>query len=409
MACAVGCVGRLRSCDAFDEPEVTGVSDDGLWFYLGGERYRSDMITKQELIPSVEIDGVTYEGVRVNDTVYRGDEVYMCASYYTDEQQEDYAGGCIIKYNAFTKEYAVLYNGEDVLEEIEFVSNDGASYAIWSDFDVLLISNGAVVDVLYSSGISFFYSEDYIAYFVDGTFDNFVRYKMWADDDWIRYDVENGSYIEGNVANLLFIKTVCEIDNLDYYCTGIYVFDMSAGQGGTLVDPEDGQSCKMDVQSGFYVVGTVALGVSGGEAVVYKRDCAIYRFNLSDYYNYNVIDGDLIAAFAESDVNFTDYISDNGSYIRFSGYDINGKSHIAYFDKETWQFIDESALPEYEVLAAYGDYEFYCRYNPSGFMSSYGYHALHRVNKVTQADEVMAVLYGAGSYEPYQFDLVSVY
>lgn len=407
---SVGC--STGSCTTFQEPEITGVSDDGIWFYMGGARYRSDMTTKEELVPSVQIEGVTYNQLTVNDALYRGDDVYMCASYYGDEQRDDYVGSCIIKYNARTKEHAVLYSGGQELETIQFVSSDGTRFAIWGDYEICIISDGVIEDILDYSGREYFYSDSFIAYYRWAAAECEIEYKRWEDEDWCIYNAGSGSSIVDNVGDMLFIKTLDRNKALDYTCYGIDIFDMSSGQCHTLVDPEEDKSCSMiDVQTGYYVVGTIDLGISDRNPVVYKRQCQLYRLDLDCLQNSDMVDSNFVISFAQNDVDYsgdsTDY--DYGGYIKFRGEDVDGNWHDVYFDKQTEQFVDESELPEYEVLAEYGDYEFYCKYNPAGFMFSYGYHALHRVNKVTGADEVVAVLYGGDVEEPYQFDLVCEY
>ena len=57
-------------------PEITGEADDGLYLYSGNMRYTSDYENGEELITSVDIDGVTYNDIEFFDALYIGDNAY---------------------------------------------------------------------------------------------------------------------------------------------------------------------------------------------------------------------------------------------------------------------------------------------------------------------------------------------
>ena len=66
-------------------PEITGVADDGLYLYSGNMRYTSDYENGEELITSVDIDGVTYNDIEFFDALYIGDNAYMSINYYEND------------------------------------------------------------------------------------------------------------------------------------------------------------------------------------------------------------------------------------------------------------------------------------------------------------------------------------
>ena len=66
-------------------PEITGEADDGLYLYSGNMCYTSDYENGEELITSVDIDGVTYNDIEFFDALYIGDNAYMSINYYEND------------------------------------------------------------------------------------------------------------------------------------------------------------------------------------------------------------------------------------------------------------------------------------------------------------------------------------
>ena len=154
-------------------PEITGEADDGLYLYSGNMRYTSDYENGEELITSVDIDGVTYNDIEFFDALYIGDNAYMSINYYENDASISPLGNCIIKYNVADKTQELIYHytydvndsfGERMfISDILSVSGDGTKMAALSQYSnlTLFIYNGAVVDELHNSFDACTYCDDF--------------------------------------------------------------------------------------------------------------------------------------------------------------------------------------------------------------------------------------------------------
>ena len=388
----------LSGCSGYKtKPEVTGVADDGLYLYCGNMRYTSDYQNGEELVSSLDIEGVTYDHLIYCDSRYFGDEAYIAIDYYESEDAER-AGSCILKYDIKSKAHEVLYHGADEFGYIRFISGDKTRFAV--DITdgyggVAVIHDGELEEVLPEADIS--YSDNFVAY-SDG---DYIFYKSWGGEfEYIQPDYTGRHEIFGDVMYIYAHDSYRELpaeDELELTCAGFTAFNMATKKSFSRLPAQDMGSYELHAQSGYYSMGKIYDYTTRYRTRLGFNDYELYRFDPVQ------MQGVYVCDFPEAKTNWNynsaelrgDYLVFDGVRPLFSG---NFDYDTCYFNTVSGQFESDPELPPDTIFYSFGDYDFYITYNREALMSDYGYHALHCVNKVTGKDDVMAVKYGlAGS------------
>lgn len=93
-------------------------------------------------------------------------------------------------------------------------------------------------------------------------------------------------------------------------------------------------------------------------------------------------------------------------YSEIKRYEENNKKGGAYFNLKTRSFEDNPELPPV-IRAEYGEYYFYVDYFEPMNITATRYTELHRVNKLTGADDIMS--YAVEGDNDYDIDVVRNY
>lgn len=406
----------LSGCSDFNTtPDITGVADDGLYLYSGNMRYTSDYENGEELVLAVDIDEVTYSNIEFCDALYIGDDAYMSINYYENDTLVKPLGNCVIKYNVADKSQQLIYNcpldekqGERYfVDEILWVGSDGskiAGVAQYSD-STLIIYDGEVMEEL----------PDNAEYAFDNDFYAFADYR---DITCMSWDGEKVNQFENvyRIENLEIYDTklyayTCYTyqgeqwrdENWLYNCEGLECYDPFSGELLFMDDPSTHYTTYTDLQTGFSIMGQMNAHIIDGETWVYATDFDLYLFEGGAFYYF--------CNFEDSTADWTYYTPEvRGDYIIFGGCGeedgefVTGKK--CYFNLKTRSFEADPELPV-EISAEYGDYYFYIDYFGPLIIAASQYIELHRVNKLTGADDVMA--YEMVDYKDYNIDIVRDY
>lgn len=398
------------------KPEITGAADDGLYLYSGNMRYTSDYENGEELITSVDIDGVTQNFIEVTGVHYVGDDAYMAVTYYENNTYIPRAGSCIVKYNVANKTQEIIYNyaydgsfgGRYIVDDILWASGDGLKIAALSDYGyTLIIYGGKVVDEIRDE-TEYTVDDEFYAY-ADAGYKNIVC-KSW--DGEIVNEFKSIHPIDGLeiYGGKLYARTFCSYrgeqwrnEDWEYVCNGIESYDPFSGERLSMFDPSTYKTIYDDLQAGFSIIGQMSAHIIDGETRVYATDFELYLYEDDAFYYF--------CDFEDSTADWTyDMPEVRGDHIIFGGCGGEDGEYVTdkkcYFNLKTHAFEADPELPV-EVSAEYGDYYFYIDYPDPIIITANEYIVLHRVNKVTGADDVMA--YAMVDYEDYNIDIVRDY
>ena len=270
----------------------------------------------------------------------------------------------------------------------------------------LFIYNGAVVDELHNSFDACTYCDDFYAY---------AYYKNIVCKSWDGSQVNEFKSVYG-VESLeifdskLYAKTYCTYngeewrnEDWEYDCNGTEVYDPLSGERLSMFDPSAYKTEYVDWKNGFSITGQMTAQIIDGEIRVFATEFKLYLLEGDDF-NYQ-------CDFEDSAVDWT-YVTPEvrGDYIIFGGCgEEDGKfvtNKKCCFNLKTRSFEDNPELPPV-IRAEYGEYYFYVDYFEPINITATRYTELHRVNKLTGEDDIMA--YSVIDYEDYKIDIVRDY
>lgn len=278
----------LSGCSDFKtSPEITGVADDGLYLYSGNKRYTSDYENGEDLISSVNIDGVTQNFIKVAGAHYVGDDAYLGATYYENDAYNSVAGSCIVKYNVAykTKElifnyvYDSRFNERYIVADILWVSGDGRKIAVLSDYgNTLLIYDGGVVDEL-PDGVAYAFDDDFYA-FADNCY---ITCKSWDGAEMNEFEsvyrIESLEIYE----EILYARTSYTYrgeqwrnEDWEYDCNGLEGYDPFSGERLLMSDPSVHKTIYTDLQAGYSIRGQMSGQMIDGEICVFATNFELY-------------------------------------------------------------------------------------------------------------------------------------
>ncbi len=407
---ASGCTFRTR-------PEVTGVADDGLYLYSGNMRYTSDYANGEPLLLSVDIDGLTYNCIRVSDSLYVGDDAYMSVSYYENDTFGDIVGSCIIKYNVADKTQELIYNyaldnsndEKYLIKEILSVSKDGLKQAVVSELDyILLINGGEIIEELPADVGAYTYNNDL---YVFSDYRKIVC-KSWDGEEVSEFESLFAAERMEIYGGRLYLRTYKTYrgekwrnEDWIYNCNGMEVYDLLSGDLIDMFDPSIHETCYFDLQTGIFICGKMSARQIKGNTHVFAVGFDLYLFNGDTFEYYADFENDIVDwTYASPKIR--------GDYIIFRGC---GEEEGAfrtylycYFNLKTRTFEEKPELPV-EKRGEFGGYYFYVDEFGPLIITAPTYKQLHRVNKSTGKDDIMAYTTATNWDDEYLIDIVRNY
>lgn len=223
-------------------------------------------------------------------------------------------------------------------------------------------------------------------------------------------DVTYCEYAGGDIVYLYthtsFIAEIKKGYDWAFVRQGLYVYDAAGGKLQCLAAASEEQSADIDVETGYYITGSLGIHGINGEYVGFADNYALMYFDTETFTSKFVCD----FSAPDADWKFKRVCIENG-YLIFEGrereVDYNKR---AYFNIKSNRFVPlPPLLPKERPKGSTGngEYYFYYKYYPGGLMSSEGWTALRRVNIKSGKDDVMWVS-GLGE-DVYAIDAVRAY
>lgn len=409
-----------ESC--YKPPDITGAADDGIWLYSGNYRFRSDLSEREELVAAIEIGDEVYDDLDVTYCEYAGDDVYMCATYLfnggagladtesiddSEGNRQEPKGGCLIRYDIGDKTAEVVYDGgaeHPVISVLHYNKNNSGFLLCCenenSEDEYIIVENGKLARVC---DFSFSGSEKSRLIFTDSSIvcfsGKFLQSMSWYDSDWtythaLDAEITDAEYAGGDIVYLYprtaFIAKTGRGYDWAFVRQGLYVYDAAGGKLQCLAAASEEQSADIDVETGYYITGSLGIHGINGEYVGFADNYALMHFDTETFTSKFVCD----FSAPDADWKFKRVCIENG-YLIFEGRDCDvDYNKRAYYNITSNSFVlFPPLLPKERPKGSTGngEYYFYYNYYPGGLMSSAGWTALHRVHIESGKDDVMWV------------------